>query len=94
MVCLPVFPTPLGQGGAKSTVSPVFVQGPIQPVMVDPMEGCGLQRSSAQSSLSDDDNCTKKKKKKADVHAGFTSCLQDLSSLAVLNILEIHIFHS
>ena len=43
---------------------PVFVQGPIQPVMVDPMEGCGLQRSSALSSLSDDDNCTKKKKKK------------------------------
>ena len=72
----------------------MFVQGPIQPVMVDPMEGCGLQCSSAQSSLSDDDNCTKKKKKKADVHAGFTSCLQDLSSLAVLNILEIHIFHS
>ena len=61
--------------------------------MVDPMDGCGLQRSSAQSCLSDDDNCTKKKKK-ADVHAGFTSCLQDLSSLAVLSILEIHILHS
>ena len=27
------------------------------------MEGCGLQRSNAQSPLSDDDNCTKKKKK-------------------------------
>ena len=28
------------------------------------------------------------------MHAGFTRCLQDLSSLAVLDILEIHIIHS
>lgn len=32
--------------------------------------------------------------KEADAHADFAGCLQDLNSLAVLNILEIHIIHS
>lgn len=92
MVCLPISPTPLGRGGAKSTVSPVFVQGPSQPV-IDSMRsavGCNALVHSPLFSML----IIVQKKKKADIHAGFTSCLQDLSSLAVLDILEIHIIHS
>ena len=56
----------------------MFVQGPIQPVMVDPMEGCGLQRSSAQSSLSGDDNLGENKKEKEEKHRLFSGLSSQL----------------
>lgn len=84
----PHLPHSTGSGGAKSTVSSVCA-GLASLSQQIHVEGCGLQRLM-HSPLSDDDTV---KKKKADVHAGFASCLQTSVALLLL-ILEIHTIYS
>lgn len=89
--CVPILPTLLCQGGAETRVSQEASLRPSQLILEDStwrVMGCNSLVNSplflAMIIVG----------KEADTHADFTGCLQDLNSLAVLNILEIHIIHS
>lgn len=89
--CVPILPTLLCQGGAKTTVSQEASLRPSQLILEDSMWRAMGCNSLVHSPLF---LAMIIVRKEADTHADFAGCLQYLNSLAVLNILEIHIIHS